>query len=246
MSAPTMVVFDDGNRLLKTLDFEQPTPWLAAQLASDADLWSRAWALGRLAGRADDADAGGALATAARSSDQPRLRADAATALAGFPTAVALPALEAALADSSARVREAAVAALAGHADARAFALARETFRRDTSYAVRAAAIGAAASLDQAEAHDLVLEALKTPSYREVIQTAGLQAAVESPDSAAVPAAEAELGDQRLVALALGAMAVRGSGAARAALERHRDDPRPRVRRWVADALGASGAAAGS
>ena len=38
---PTMVVFDDGNRLLKTLDFEQPTAWLATQLASDADLWSR-------------------------------------------------------------------------------------------------------------------------------------------------------------------------------------------------------------
>jgi aminopeptidase N len=245
-SAPTMIVFDDGNRLLKTLDFEQPTAWLAAQLASDTDLWSRAWALGRLAGRADDPEAGGALATAARVSDQARLRADAATALAGFPTAIALPALQAALADSSARVREAAAAALAGHADARAFALARETFHRDTSYAVRAAAIGTAASLDPTEARDLVLEALDTPSYREVIQTAALQAAVESPDSAIIGAAEEQLGAQRLVALALGAMAARGSSAARAALERHRNDPRPRVRRWVADALGATGVQAGS
>ncbi len=238
-SAPTMVIFDDGNRLLKTLEFEQPTAWLAGQLASDADLWSRAWALGRLGGRADDPEAGAALAKAARGSDQVRLRAEAATVLSGFPTAAALPALQAALADTSARVREAAAAALAGHADPRAFALAREAFQRDTSYAVRAAALGSAASLDPAESRDLVIEGLATPSYRDAIQTAALQAAVESPDSASVAAAEAQLGDQRLVALALGAMAVRGNAAAREALERHRDDPRPRVRRWVADALGA-------
>jgi aminopeptidase N len=245
-SAPTMVVFDDGNRLLKTVDFEQPTAWLAAQLASDADLWSRGWSILRLAVRADDAQAGAALAGAARSANEVRLRADAAAALAAFPAATALPALEAAARDSSARVREAVAAALAGHADPRAFALARELFQRDTSYAVRAAALGAAASLDPAEARDLVIEGLGTPSYRDAIQTAALQAAVEAPDPVTVAAAEARLGDQRLVAVALGAMAVRGNDAARQALERHREDPRPRVRRWVADALGATGAAAGS
>jgi aminopeptidase N len=245
-SPPTMVVFDDGNRLLKTLDFEQPTRWLAAQLASDADLWSRAWALGRLAGRADDAEAGAALSHAARASDEVRLRADAATALSAFPAATALPALEAALADTSARVRAAAAAALAGHADPRAFAVAKEAFRRDTSYAVRAAALTAAASLDPTDARDVVLEGLRTPSYRDVIQVAALESAVESGDTTMVAAAEAQLGDQRLVALALGAMAARGNAAARQALERHRQDPRPRVRRWVADALGRSNAAAGS
>ncbi len=245
-SPPTMVVFDVGNRLLKTLDFEQPTRWLAVQLASDADLWSRAWALGRLAGRGDDPEAGAALSRAARGSDEVRLRADAATALTAFPAATALPALEAALADTSARVRAAAAAALAGHADPRAFTLARETFRRDTSYAVRAAALTAAASLDPAEARDLVLEGLRTPSYRDVIQLAALESAVELGDTTMVAAAEAQLGDQRLVALALGAMAARGNDAARQALERHRQDPRPRVRRWVADALGRTSASAGS
>ncbi len=236
-AAPTMVVFDHGNRLLKSLDFEQPTRWLAAQLASDADLWSRAWALARLAARAADAEAGAALSRAARASDQVRLRADAATALSPFPTATAIPALEAALADTSARVREAAAGALAGHADPRAYALAHETFQRDTSYAVRAAALAAAASLDPTAARDLVLEGLRTPSYRDAIQAAALESAVESGDTIMVAAAEAQLGDQRLVALALGAMAARGSDPARAALERHRQDPRPRVRRWVAEAL---------
>ena len=245
---PTMVIFDDGNRMLKTLDFEQPTAWLAAALASDADLWSRAWALGRLADRAADPAAAAALVLAAQTADQARLRAEAAAALAGFPTAAALPGLESALADTSARVREAAVGALSGHADPRAFALARETFARDTSYGVRAAAVAAAASLDPVGARELVLEALKTPSYRDVIQAAALEVAVESGDSTMVAAAEAQLGDQRMVALALGAMAVRGNQAAKAALERHRTDQRPRVRRWVAEALArlaASGPRAG-
>jgi aminopeptidase N len=246
-SAPTMVVFDDGNRMLKTLEFEQPTAWLATALASDADLWSRAWALSRLAGRAADPAAGAAIARAVRTADQVRLRAEAAAALAAFPTATAVPALEAALADTAARVREAAAGALSGHADPRAFALAREVFARDTSYAVRAAALATAASLDPAAARELVLEGLRTPSYRDVIQAAALEAAVESADSTMVAAAEEQLGDQRMVALALANMAVRGNDAAKAALERHRSDPRPRVRRWVAEALGraASGPRAG-
>jgi aminopeptidase N len=237
-SEPLMVVFDDGNRVLKTLEFEQPTRWLAAQLASDADLWSRSWALRRLATRAADSTAGEALARAATGSDHVRLRADAASALAGFPKVQALPALQRALSDTAARVREAAVAALAGHADARALALARAVFGRDTSYAVRAAALRTAASLDEEQARDLVLEGLGTPSYRNVIQTAALEALVEAGDTTLVAEAEARLGDQRLVALALGALAARGSGSARTALERHAADPRPRVRRWVAEATG--------
>jgi aminopeptidase N len=237
---PLMVVFDDGSRLLKTLDFQQPSRWLAAQLASDADLWNRAWALERLADRAADPEAGSALAQAANGADQVRLRADAATALAEFPTALALPALEGALRDTAARVREAAATALGGHADPRALALAREVFRRDTSYAVRAAALRSAASLDATETRDLVLDGLGTPSYREVIQNAALEAVVEAGDTTLIAEAEARLGDQRLVALALGALAARGSVAARTALERHRLDPRPRVRRWVAEAIGRS------
>jgi aminopeptidase N len=237
---PSMVVLDDGNRMLKTMDFEQPTRWLAAQLSSNVDLWNRVWALSRLAGRAADPEAGKAVAAAAIGADQVRVRAAAASALGGFATAQALPALQAALSDTAARVREAAVAALAGHADPRALALAREVFLRDTSYAVRAAALRAAASLDEGETRDLVLEGLGTPSYRHVIQTAALEAMVEFGDSTLVSEAEARLGDQRLVALALGALAARGGAAARSALERHQADPRPRVRRWVAEALGRS------
>src|SRR3989441_499394 len=67
--APTMVVFDDGNTILKELTFDQPTPWLATQLKRDPDLWNRQWAIEQLAQRPTDAAAVAALAEAATGAD---------------------------------------------------------------------------------------------------------------------------------------------------------------------------------
>ncbi len=113
-SAPTMVVFDENNALLKTLSFDQPTAWLATQLVRDPDLWNRSWVIEQLARRPGDSLAAAALTRAARSGDYYLVRAQAAAALRGFPAAVAEPALQAALRDTSAAVRAAAVTALAG------------------------------------------------------------------------------------------------------------------------------------
>jgi aminopeptidase N len=238
---PTMVIFDAGNRVLKTLTFDQPTGWLATQLSRDADPWDRAWVISQLGGRPADPEAGAALARAVREADAVTVRALAAEALGRFPGEVALPPLAAAVHDTSARVREAAVGALAGVRGSESLALARAAFDRDSSYAVRAAAIAAVAELDSAGASELIATALATPSYRSVIQTAALGAAVRTGDASLVPALEARLGDQSLVALALAWFADRGSDAARDALIRHRDDERAWVRRWVGRALRRTG-----
>jgi aminopeptidase N len=238
---PTMVVFDDGNRVLKTLRFDQPTAWLATQLARAADVWNRAWAIDQLAGRTADGEAGAALARAAGDAADVTVRALAAEALGRFPARVALPALEQAVHDTSARVREAAVEALSGVPGPEALALARAAFAGDSSYAVRAAAVGAVAELDSAGAHDLLAAALATPSYRSVIQNAALAGAVRTADAGLVPVLEARIGDQPLVALALAWFAGHGSDTAREALARHREDEREWVRRWVARAYQRSG-----
>ncbi|HEX9055499.1 MAG TPA: M1 family metallopeptidase [Gemmatimonadales bacterium] len=238
---PTMVVFDDGNRLLKTLSFAQPTAWLATQLSRDPDPWNQAWAINQLGGRTADTAAGVALVRAASHLGDATTRALAAEALARFPAPVALLGLEAAVRDTSARVREAAVGALAGVGGPGALALARAAFAGDSSYAVRAAAVGAVAELDSAGAHDVIVTALATPSYRSVIQSAALGAAVRTDDAGTVPVLEERLGDQSLVALALAWFAQHGSDAAREALARHRDDERAWVRRWVAEAYRRSG-----
>src|SRR5207302_7964775 len=82
---PTMVVFDDGNTILKELTFDQPTSWLATELGQDLDLWNREWVIEELAKRPTDATALAALARAATAADYFPTRAQAAEALARFP-----------------------------------------------------------------------------------------------------------------------------------------------------------------
>ena len=234
---PTMVVFDEGNLLLKSLTFEQPTRWLATQLARDPDLWNRSWVIEQLARYPNDSIAAVALTRAARGADYYRIRAEAALALRGFDATVALPALEAAARDTASAVREAAITALAPIGGDKAHALALAAWRKDSSYQVRAAALTVLNRLDPAGAREAVLAGLTTPSYRDVIQSAAIAAAAAAPDSVMVDHLETILGEQPTVALTLASLARRGDTRALSALVRHRDDKRGWVRRWVLDAI---------
>ena len=236
-SPPAMVVFDENNLLLKSLTFEQPTRWLATQLARDPDLWNRSWVIEQLARHPNDSVAAGALTRAARGADYYRIRAEAALALRGFAATVAMPALEVATRDTSSAVRQAAIIALGSVGGDRAGTLALARWKMDSSYEVRAAALTVLARLDPAGSKDLVLAGLKTPSYRDVIQSAAIAAAAQAPDSAIVDGLENILGEQHSVALALASLARRGDTRALSVLVRHRDDKRRWVRQWVLDAI---------
>ncbi len=238
-SAPSMVVFDDGNRILKRLTFEQPTAQLAVQLARDADLWDRTWVIQQLATRTSDAAAATALGTALRSADYFQTRVEAAGVLAKFPAASALEPLLAALADTSAAVRSAAVEALGGvdGGGGRAVEAVRTAWSTDSSYAVRAAALGALVKLVPEERAALIRTGIGTASYRDAIQNAALGAIVRFPG--AVPAGEIEplLGAQQGPAYVLAAMGTRGDADAMRILVQHLDDDRAWVRGWVLDAF---------
>jgi aminopeptidase N len=234
---PTMVVFDDGNAVLKTLSFDQPSAWLATQLRRDSDLWNRAWAIEQLAARTDDSTALRALADAATGADYPATRAQAAEALAAFPPPAAMPPLEAALRDTSAAVRQAALESLGEFGGARVADLARASFRADTSYEVRAAAVMALAAADSNGRRALIKDALAIPSYQDVIRTAALRAVAQSNDTSFIPQIEALIGDLRIAAHVLAALGNRGSSRALDILSAHLDDSRPRVRRWVLQAF---------
>jgi aminopeptidase N len=234
-SPPSMVVFDEHNAMLKSLTFEQPTPWLAAQLVRDPDLWNRSWAIDQLSRRTGDSIALAALERAARRADYYRTRAEAALGLRGFPQAE--PSLEAAARDTSAAVREAAILSLGSIGGDKAVSLARSAWERDSSYQVRASALGVLARLDTAGSRREVLAGLTTPSYRDVIQTAALRAVAQNPDSSLVAGVEKILGDQPLAAHTLASLARRGNTGALSALVRHRDDQRRWVRRWVLEAI---------
>ena len=229
-TAPTMVVFDDGNAVVKSLHFEQPTAWLATQLARDEDLWDRGWVIEQLADRPSDAAAGAALASAASGADYFLVRQRAAAALAHFPSAVALPALRGALRDSSAAVRGRAVQALGELGGDEAVALARATFRGDSSYDVRAAAVLALARADTAHAREVITAALGQPSYQDAIQNAALQAVAMRGDTSFIGVIDSLFAVSQYPAFLLAHLAAQGSQHAADLLARRLDDARPALR----------------
>jgi aminopeptidase N len=235
---PTMVVFDDENSVLKTLTFHQPTPWLANLLHRHPNLWNRSWAIRQLASRKGDTLAGAALAHAVASADYDLTRAEAAAALVRFPADQALPALESAMADTSARVRAAAVEALGRIGDPRGADAARRAWAEDPSDQVRASGLTALVRLAPEASRGAIATGLRTKSYREAIQNAAIAAALQQPDSALVATLEAVAGEQPLPAVALAALATRGDEAAKAALGRLLRDSRGWVREWAGEATG--------
>ena len=237
MSAPTMVIFDDGNRVLKSLSFEQPTSWLATQLQRDPDLWDRQWVIGQLAARTTDSAAARALADAAGRADYYVTRAQAAEALGRFPGTAALPALEIALRDTSAAVRSAAVGALGEVGGQRGIALARTALAADSSYEVRAAAVRALVQADSAHAREVIVTALAEPSYQDAIANAALRAIATTNDTSFIAAVDSMSATKQSPAFVLGALGSHGNAHALELLTRHLDDDRAAVRRWALQAF---------
>ena len=233
---PTMVAFDDSNAVLKTLSFHQPTPWLANLLHRHHDLWTRSWAIGQLASRTGDTLAAAALAHAVLSADYDLTRAEAASALGRFAPERSRAALDSALADTSARVRRAAVESLGRVGGERAAELVRQAWDKDSSDQVRAAALTALTRLAPDSSREVVAAGLRAKSYREVIQNAAITAAVQRPDSGLVAGLEAIAGEQPLPTLALAALAARGDASAKAAMARLLTDERRWVRDWAREA----------
>ncbi len=236
-SVPEMVIFDDGNAILKTLDFDQPVAWLARQLERDPDLWNRHWVIGRLSAHLSDSTAVAALARAATGADYFLTRMEAAESLAAAPAAAAVPALERALGDTSAAVRGAAVKALARIGGDRAAALVRRAWTADTSYEVRGQAVLALARLDSAGRRAVITQALATPSYQNAIANGAFGAIVQTNDTSFIAAVDSAVGSAVEPCLVLAILGVRGSARALDLVVGHLDDDRPAVRRWALDAI---------
>lgn len=236
-STPTMVIFDDGNAILKRLNFPQPVAWLSTQLAGDPDLWNRAWVIEQLRAAKDDPAAVAALARAAAGSDYFLTRVQAAEALAGVSASEATTALLTATRDTSAQVRAAAIGALGESGAPEALARARELWQRDTSYAVQAAAVGAAARLDPSHATELLRGALATPSYQDVIADAALGGIVRTNDTTLIDDVNGAVGRTGNAVFVLGVFGARGSARALDLLAAHLASTRAVVRKRALQAF---------
>lgn len=234
--APTMVIFDDGNRILKKLVFDQPTPWLAAQLASDSDLWNRQWVIQQLSRRTTDDGAARALALAANGSDYYLTRVQAVTALGGF-SANALPAVEAALRDTSSAVRAAALGTLARLGGPRAAELAHDRFQHDRSYTVKAAALRAIVRADSVNRREALTEALKSTSYQDAVRQAAYAGIAQSNDTTFLDLVKAGVSDDENAVYVLASMAARGNTRALDLLAQELGSERHYIRDWALGAM---------
>ena len=234
---PTMVIFDDGNRILKTLDFEQPVSWLADQLRRDKNLWNRQWAIAQLAKHKADADAAFALTEAATRADYFLTRVQAVQALANFPAATAMGALSDAVKDTASAVRAAAVAAMGTLGGSTAVATARDRFDHDSSYDVRAAAVAALVRAAPGQAHEVIGRALNTPSYRDVIQNAAFSGILQTNDTGYVSEVDSRIASQEYPAHVLAILGAQGNTHALQLIAAHLNDRRSAVRRWTLNAF---------
>ena len=229
LSAPTMVIFDDGNAVLKELTFEQPTAWLATELQRDANLWDRSWVIAQMRHRTGDSAAAAALVDAAEHADYWLTRQEAIAALAEFPGRLAADAAGAATHDSSAAVRQTAAATLTAVDSGGAMARLRELLR-DPSYEVRAAALAGLARVDGANRAALISTGLSTPSYRDEIADAALTAAAAANDTTLLPTLDTLARSNRGAMMAIAALGAQGSGHAVTMLGDAMNDPTPAVR----------------
>jgi HEAT repeat protein len=164
-------------------------------------------------------------------------RVQATETLDSAPPALALPALERALADTSAQVRAAAVSALGVIGGGPALALVRGAWTRDTSYEVRGRALAALARLDSAGRRALIAQGLATPSYRDAILNGALGAIVQANDTSFIPQMDSAVGNAIEPSFVLAILGARGSAHALDLLVGHLDDERASVRRWALIAI---------
>ncbi len=236
-TAPTMVIFDDDNTILKRLSFPQPTAWLATQVEKDPDLWNRAWAIDQLRGKKDDSEATAALAKAATKSDYFLTRAHAAEALDGINSDIAAAGLMRATRDTSAQVRAAAITSLLSTGSLEVVTRAWELWEKDTSWNVKAAALGTLVRLDQKNSATLVRTGLKTWSYQDAIADAALGFIAQSNDTSMMDEVDQAVPTTGNAAFVLGVFAARGSTRALDLLSRHVGSPRATVRKRALQAF---------
>jgi aminopeptidase N len=186
--APAMVLFDKGNKILKSVEFEKTPAELAYQLSHAEmvpDRADAAVALGTLTG---DEDASAALARAATQDPFWGIRVEAIRALGHIGTPDAAQEIVSALAAPQPWVREPAVAQLGRFKDVpelapRLIAL----YHDDPSFRVRAAALEALAQMKAPGAFDLLRGAVSADSPRDLVRDAALRGLGDLGDERAVP-----------------------------------------------------------
>jgi aminopeptidase N len=187
-SAPLMVVFDRGDKVLKSVEFKKDPELLVYQLKNAETTPDRADAAVALGGVRDDPHVVTALGEEARHDAFWGVRVEALLALAKIGGPEAEKQVFAAVTDPAPWVRDVAVRELGSFKDDMSLpAKLTKVAASDPAYRVRAAALGALASIQTPGTFETLAEAVKSDSPDDIIREASLRALGRLGDIRAVP-----------------------------------------------------------
>lgn len=187
-SAPKMVLFDRGDKILKQLDFKKEAAELIFQLKNAEGISDRADAARALGDAKGNEDAVAALGAAATRDSFWGVRAEALRALGKIGGTSAEKQVLAALSNEKPWVRSVAVAQL-GHFkdDASVAAKVEEISANDKAFTVRGAALEALADLKAPNALGVLSKAVTSDSPDEIIRRSALRGFATLGDDKVVP-----------------------------------------------------------
>jgi aminopeptidase N len=186
--APLMIVFDQGNKILKTLDFKRSPEALIYQLKNGSTVPDRAAAAAALADVKGNPDVVGALGEAVQHEPFWGVRAEVYRALGKIGGPGAEKWVLAGMNDDKPWAREVAAEQLGNFKDDPALGPKLAGFATsEKAYRVRAAALDSLAKIKAANAFDTLAAAAKTDSPDDVIRQGALHAFGTLEDDRAVP-----------------------------------------------------------
>jgi aminopeptidase N len=186
--APLMVLFDKGDRVLKSMEFKKEAPALIYQLKNATDVADRADAAVALGAIKDNADALAALGDAAQHDSFWGIRNEALRSLGKIGGPAAEKQILVSLDNQQPWVRAFAVQQLGSFNDDAALGpKLTEIAANDKAFTVRARALEALGEIKAPNAYDVLVAAVKTESPDDTLRNAALDGLGELGDDRAVP-----------------------------------------------------------
>ncbi len=185
---PLMVLFDKGDKILKSVDFQKsPEEWIR-QLRTASDVPDRADAAFALGTFRDNEAAANALGEAAQHDKFWGVREEALRSLGRIDSSPARKQVLAALSNDQPWVRAVAVEQLGRyHGDEEIAKRLQNIYKDDKAYSVRGAALQSLATDKAPNAEPILEKALTISSPDDVLQRAALRAMGSLGDNAVVP-----------------------------------------------------------
>jgi aminopeptidase N len=186
---PLMILFDKGDKILKSVDFQKsPEEWMR-QLRSASDVPDRADAAYALGALRDNEAAANALGEAAQHDKFWGVREEALRSLGRINSAPARKQVLAALSNDQPWVRAVAVEQLGRyHGDEEIAKRLQNIYKDDKAYSVRGAALQSLATDKAPNAEPILEKALTISSPNDVLRSAALRAMGSLGDNSDVPA----------------------------------------------------------